>query len=148
MKLSIPAACVVLLASIAILHGQAIKLSPEQAQRARAATELRLSYAASKDYDPYNADVAEAKKKCSELMKQKVFASAIDEADRGLRADKYNIDLLIAKAAAYRALGNREKAARSAAGTSRRHASCGANSGAGPGRRSPLTIRRIHPHDH
>lgn len=110
MKPSIPAACVVLLASIAILHGKAIKLSPEQAQRARAATELRFSYAASKDYDPYNAEVADAKKKCSDLMKQKAFASAIEEADRGLLADKYNIDLLIAKAAAYRALGNLEKA--------------------------------------
>jgi hypothetical protein len=95
---------------MAHLNGQAIKLSPEQAQRAKAATELRLSYAASKDYDPYNPAVAEAKKKCSELMKQKAFAAAIEEANRGLLGDKYNIDLLIAKAAAYRALGNAEKA--------------------------------------
>jgi len=54
--------------------------------------------------------VADAKKKCSDLMKGKAFAAAIDQADRGLLADKYNIDLLIAKAAAYRALGNLEKA--------------------------------------
>ena len=95
---------VALLASTAALRGQAINLSAEQAARAKAATELRLGYAASKDYDPYNPAVADAEKTCSDLMKRKSFAAAVEEAERGLRGDKYNIDLLIAKAAALRAL--------------------------------------------
>ena len=110
MKRFNPAVGVVLLASLATLRGQALKLSPEQVERAKAATELRLGYAASQDYDPYNPAVATAEKQCSELMKQKSFGAAIEEADRGLRGDRYNIDLLIAKAAALRALGRTEQA--------------------------------------
>ena len=43
-------------------------------------------------------------------MKQKAFAQAVAEADRGLTKDRYNISLLILRAAAYRALRNIEKA--------------------------------------
>ena len=110
MKPSTPAIGLALLASLTILHGQAVTLTPEQAARAKAATELRLGYAASKDYDPYNPAVADAEKKCSDLMKRKSFAAAVEEAERGLRGDKYNIDLLIAKAAALRALGKTAQA--------------------------------------
>ncbi|HUL54155.1 MAG TPA: DUF4919 domain-containing protein [Opitutaceae bacterium] len=105
MKPFLPALGLVLLVSVAMLRGQTVTLSPEHAERAKAAADLRFSYAASKDYDPYNPAVADAEKKCSDLMKRKAFAAAIEEAERGLRGDRYNIDLLIVKAAALRELG-------------------------------------------
>ena len=110
MKSPITTLCALIVLSAVAGRGQVVKLTPDQAESARASAELRRQYAASADYDPYNPDVPVIKKSCRELMKQKAFAQAVAEADRGLTKDRYNISLLIIKASAYRALQNIAKA--------------------------------------
>lgn len=83
---------------------------PERQARARKALEMRLSYAASADYDPYSSGVSEFKKKALELFQEQKLQEVIDEAAKGLEKYKYTIDLLILQASAYRKLGNIDQA--------------------------------------
>jgi Domain of unknown function (DUF4919) len=110
MKSSITTLCALIALSAVAARGQVVKLTPDKAERAKAAAELRLQYAASADYNPYESQVPAIKSASRELMKQHAYARAIAEADRGLEKDRYNISLLIIKASAYRALRNFEKA--------------------------------------
>lgn len=78
----------------------------ERALRADAHRKLRLAYAASAAYNPYASQVGESRKRSSELLDKEDFAGAIVEAAKGLEHDRYNIQLLMTRAAAYRAAGD------------------------------------------
>jgi hypothetical protein len=90
--------------------GQSMKLTPEQEQKAKVSAELRMNYAKSAEYKPYGTEIALIKAKCWELVEKDKLALAIEEADRGLAIDKWNISLLMVKATAFRAQGDTEKA--------------------------------------
>jgi len=83
---------------------------PERQAQAQKALELRLRYAASADYDPYSTGDSDVLKKARELFQEQKLQEAIDEAAKGLEKHKYNIDLLILQASAYRKLGIIDKA--------------------------------------
>ncbi len=79
----------------------------ERAARAEAHRKLRLEYAASPAYNPYASETGESRKRASELLEEKKdFAGAIAEAAKGLEHDRFNIQLLMTKAAAHRAAGD------------------------------------------
>lgn len=82
----------------------------DRSTRAKEHRELRLEYAKSKEYNPYSTEVTEIGNKAQELFNNKDFDAAIKEADKGLKIDKYNIQLLITQAAAYREKGDIKKA--------------------------------------
>ncbi len=71
---------------------------------------LRLKYAASDAYNPYDDVVSDLRVQCSEQMFNKDYARAIEIAERGLKRDPYNIHLLMMEASAYRSSGNIAKA--------------------------------------
>ncbi len=110
MKSMLPLLGLALLLARAPLAGQLLKLPPEEAARAKAAGEQRLAYAASKDYRPYDSEVADLRKRASELMQKKDYEGALDAAERGLARDRFNLQLLIVKSAALRVLGDPPKA--------------------------------------
>jgi hypothetical protein len=74
--------------------------------RAAQATEQRLAYAASADYNPYDLKSRDFLKSADALLAKDEFAQAIAEAQKGLAVSKYNIELLILVASAYRAAGD------------------------------------------
>lgn len=82
---------------------QAVSVSPERRARVEAATKARFEYAQSSRYDPYSSVVREVRKNCWQWLEQSEFAKTVAEADRGLAIDPYNIEILMAKAAALRA---------------------------------------------
>jgi hypothetical protein len=92
------------------LPGQTTQPSSDRAAKAKESAELRLGYAASDAYNPYDGEVREIREQCSELLASKDFAKAIELAERGLLKDRYNIQLLMLQASAYRAAGDVEKA--------------------------------------
>ena len=95
-------------------NGQTINLPSDREARAKEATEARMAYSTSKDYDPYgwNTDIVTVKieKQARKLMDMSEFEEAIAEAEHGLKADPFNVQLLIIKAAALRAMGRAEEA--------------------------------------
>jgi len=78
--------------------------------KAKECEALRLKYAASDAYHPYDDVVSDLRFQCSEQMFNKDYARAIEIAERGLKRDPYNIHLLMMEATAYRLSGNTEKA--------------------------------------
>jgi hypothetical protein len=94
------------------LPGQDQAPPSDREAKAKESAELRLSYAASDAYSPYNSDVGDLRVQCIEQMDKKDYAKVIELAGRGLLKDQYNIQLLILQAAAYRATGEIEKAER------------------------------------
>jgi len=78
----------------------------ERDARMKKATEQRMAYAASAEYNPYDTKVGDIRRAAIELQNKKKFAEAIVEAQKGLARSKYNIDLLIILATCYRALGD------------------------------------------
>ena len=110
MKSFLPVLGLALLLARAPLAGQLLKLSPEEAARAKAAGERRLAYAASKDYNPYDGQVADLRKRASALLQKSEYIDALDAAERGLARDRFNLQLLLVKAAALRAMGDTAKA--------------------------------------
>ncbi len=78
----------------------------DRAQRADAHLKMRLEYAASPAYNPYADGLVETRRASAQLLESGEFDKAIAEAEKGLRIDKLNIDLLMTAAAAYRAKGD------------------------------------------
>ena len=74
--------------------------------RARKATEQRMAYAASADYNPYDSKSRDFQKAVYELVEKKKFPEAIAEAKKGLTFAPHDIDLLIALATAHRDAGD------------------------------------------
>ena len=89
---------------------EGLREDPERQAQAQKALELRLSYAASADYDPYSTADSDVLKKARGLYQEQKLQEAIDEAAKGLKKYKYNIDLLILQASAYRKLEIIDKA--------------------------------------
>lgn len=85
--------------------GQTPRFGGDRTQRAEEALQARLKYAASAKYNPYDSDIHDAKEKCWQLVDKSEFKSALAEAETALKKDPYNIDIIIAQAAALRALG-------------------------------------------
>ncbi|MDP2922177.1 MAG: DUF4919 domain-containing protein [Candidatus Omnitrophota bacterium] len=71
---------------------------------------MRLDYSQSKKYNPYDSEVGDIRGECAELTIENKFKEVAEKANRGLEKDKYNIQLLIALANAYRKLGDIENA--------------------------------------
>jgi hypothetical protein len=74
--------------------------------QAKIATEQRLAYAASAEYNPYDTKNRDFQKNAGELLQKGDYASAIAEAKKGLALARYDIDLLIILASAYRDAGD------------------------------------------
>lgn len=71
---------------------------------------LRLDYSKSPEYNPYSTEVHDIMGECYKLMDGGKFKEAIEKAKAGLEKDKYNIQLLIGLASAYRKTGDIENA--------------------------------------
>lgn len=71
---------------------------------------MRFEYANSPSYNPYAGGLADIKKASNAYLEKGDFDAAIHEAEKGLRIDKLNIDLLMVAAAAYRQKGDLKKA--------------------------------------
>lgn len=78
----------------------------EREERARKATEQRLAYAVSPEYNPYDSKNRDFQKSASELLDRGKFPEAIAAARKGLEVARYDIDLLVLLAAAYRESGD------------------------------------------
>lgn len=94
----------------ASVFSQTVSVSAERKQRADEITKARLEFAASAAYNPYDSDVPDIKKHCWELVEHSVPKDALTEIDRGLKKDPFNIEMLMARAAAWRELGDTAKA--------------------------------------
>ncbi len=110
MNSCLPFPLLLLSVALAALASPAHALPPDRAAKAKECENLRMKYAASTAYNPYDDAVSEIRVQCSEAMFNKDFARAIELAERGLRRDPYNIPLLIVEASAYRATGDTAKA--------------------------------------
>jgi hypothetical protein len=88
----------------ALSHGQAIKISAERQKLAEKASQERLAYARSPQYNPYDSSIRDIRKSVWKSIDQKAFQEAITEADKGLSLDPVDIELLMGKAAAMREL--------------------------------------------
>lgn len=88
------------------LSAQDKPTNEEREARAKKATELRMAYAASAEYNPYDTKISDIRRAAIELQSKKKFPEAIAEAQKGLARSKYNIDLLIILATCYRTLGD------------------------------------------
>jgi hypothetical protein len=88
------------------LSAQNKPTNEERDARMKKATELRLAYAASAEYNPYDTKISDIRKAASDFYDQKKFPEAIAEVQKGLARSKYNIDLLIILATCYRTLGD------------------------------------------
>lgn len=85
---------------------QMIVITPEKAKRAKKYTELRLKYAKSKDYAPYDRDYREAEKKAERMFfDEKKHTEALAEIEPFLKKNPYCITLLQLKAAMLREMG-------------------------------------------
>ncbi|MSU47010.1 MAG: DUF4919 domain-containing protein [Lacunisphaera sp.] len=78
----------------------------EREARANMATEQRLAYAATAEYNPYHTKIRDIRKAAFDFLEKGQSPEAIAEAQQGLALSKYNIDLLIFLATAYRASGD------------------------------------------
>ena len=92
----------ILLASLALaLLAASVRAAPsdrEREDKARECEALRMKYAASDAYNPYDDVVSDLRVQCSDQMLNKDFAKAIELAERGLKRDPYNIHLLMMEA--------------------------------------------------
>lgn len=88
------------------LSAQAKPTNEEREARAKKATEQRMAYAASAEYNPYDTKISDIRRAAVEFQNEKKFPEAIAEAQKGLARSKYNIDLLIILATCYRTLGD------------------------------------------
>lgn len=95
------------------LSAQNKPTNEERDARMKKATELRLAYAASAEYNPYDTKISDIRKAASDFYDQKMFPEAIAEAQKGLARSQYNIDLLIILATCYRTLGDTANADKS-----------------------------------
>ena len=92
-------ALLVTLASMSAF-AQAIKLTSERQTLAEAATKERMAYAHSKNYQPYDMDVRDARKAAWKLIDQHSFHEAVTSIDKALATHPVDIELSMAKAAA------------------------------------------------
>ncbi len=78
----------------------------DRVERAQKAREQRLAHAASPEYNPYDTKNRDFQKSVNDLLDQGKFPEAIAEAQKGLAVARYDIDLLVLLAAAYRESGD------------------------------------------
>ena len=88
------------------LSAQNMPTNEERDARMKKATEQRMAYAASAEYNPYDTKISDIRKAAIDFQNQKKFPEAIAEVQKGLARSKYNIDLLIILATCYRTLGD------------------------------------------
>jgi hypothetical protein len=93
-----------------LANGQSSKASSDREVRAEMIGIARLMYSSSKDYSPYSRDVHTCLKQAQAFLNDSKFDEAIAEADRGLKFDKFNVELLVIKSASFRAMGRIEDA--------------------------------------
>ena len=105
LKLTVTGAVLAFLLSGSLL-AQPASWPAERQARAKKATEQRLAHAVSADYHPYDTKNRDIQKSVGELLSQGKFSEAITAAQQGLTVAKYDIDLLIMLASAYRESGD------------------------------------------
>lgn len=88
-----------------------IVLTPEKAAIAAKYTKLRLDYAKSKDYDPYDREYQDAAKKADSLFyKEKKQREALAVIEPFIKKNPYCVYLLQTKASMLRAMGKTNEA--------------------------------------
>jgi Domain of unknown function (DUF4919) len=100
MKRLLPLVVIVSTAALSIAQDTA----PNRDRLAKEMYAARMEYAKTKEYSPYDTRSRDAVKKVNDLYAKHDFKAVLKEADAGLQYDRFNIDLLMAKAAAYREL--------------------------------------------
>ena len=85
----------------------------ERDARMKKATEQRLAYAGSPEYNPYDTKIGDIRKAAIDFQSKQMFPEAIAEVQKGLARSQYNIDLLIILATCYRTLGDTANADKS-----------------------------------
>jgi TonB family protein len=91
-------------------NGQTPDQAAEREARAQSTAKARFDHAASKDYSPDNAEIAEIRNKAEILLKTSKLDEAIAETDRGLEKDMFSIQLYALKTSALRSKGNLKEA--------------------------------------
>ena len=100
----------ILLGCIAATVSAEEPAADDRTARAEEHRKMRLQYAESTDYNPYESELGEIRRRSRALLDKGDFEGAIQEAAKGLEIDRLNIDLLVIKAAAYRTKGDIRKA--------------------------------------
>ena len=98
--------CLIALLALNQLPARETPAPADRDARAIKATEQRLAYAASAEYNPYEMDSREFRKSADEFLAKDDFTPAIAAAQKGLAVSPFNIDLLIILASAYRGAGD------------------------------------------
>lgn len=106
MKASVCSLSLIHVLALGSLLAQDAPVPMDREARAKQATEQRLAYAASAEYNPYEMDSRVFRKSADAFLAKDNFAQAITEAQKGLAVSKYNIQLLMILASAYRAAGD------------------------------------------
>ena len=100
-----------LLSLLPCAAAQMIVLTPEKAADAKKYTKLRLNYAKSKNYNPYDREYRKAEEKAWRMFKdEKKQQEALDEIEPFLKKNPYCISLLQTKAAMLREMGRTSEA--------------------------------------
>lgn len=109
MKKCIPLLLLLTLATNAA--AQMIVLTPEKAARAKKQTQLRLDYAKTKDYAPYDREYQKAEAKAEQkFFEEKKHNEALAEIEQLLNKNPYCISLLQTKAIMLREMGKTKEA--------------------------------------
>ncbi len=95
---------------LAPLSGADLPTAAQRAAKAKEYAALRLAYAASDAYRPFDPVLNDIRVQCADQMLAKAYDKVIELAGRGLRRDPYNIQLLRIQFNAYRAIGDTAKA--------------------------------------
>jgi hypothetical protein len=93
-----------------IVRAETPNQSEAREARAKQAAERRMAYATSKAYNPYDREIREFEIEANKLLEADKWKEAIVTAEKGLKKNSCNIDLLIVMATAWRRLGDAEKA--------------------------------------
>lgn len=82
----------------------------DRENQAYAHLEMRLEYSESDKYHPYSSELSNIQSKAEQLLEEGKFDKALKEVDKGLAIDGLNIRLLVVQAAAFREIGEIDKA--------------------------------------
>ncbi len=78
--------------------------------RAYAHLEMRLEYSESDKYHPYFSELSDIQSNAEQFLEEGKFDKALEKVDKGLAIDELNIRLLVVQAAAFREIGEIDKA--------------------------------------
>ena len=99
-------------AAVVLLFSTTCLCSQEHDRESRALTyrKMRIEYSKSKDYDPYASGLEEIQLNADRLLEEGKFDECLEQVEDGLVIYRFNIQFLVDKAAALRAIGKTKRA--------------------------------------